>query len=201
MDDRNGLTSAAKKILGWATPTARDSKGSDAPNRGGAPSLPEMVKMSKEEPCRERERVQSGWPTPTAVDRVRDDETMAKCAAFRKKNAGQKTVPLYLGETAKTALGTTPTSSPAPTAPPAELDAAFSLWLQGYHPEWNLSSPNYSDWATVQQMLSDSNGKPENFWRELARTVSSDSRAAETRSSRSSARSSSSRAKKRGLKR
>lgn len=159
------------------------------------------MSKKKEDPCEERERVPSGWPTPTAVDRMRDDETMAKCAAFRKKNAGQNTVPLYLGEVAQTARGTTPTSSPAPTEPPGELDAAFSLWLQGYRPEWNRSSPNYKDWVTVQRMLSDSNGEPENFWRELARTVSSGSKAAATPSSRKSARSSSSRARKRASRR
>jgi hypothetical protein len=49
------------------------------------------------------------WPTPCAVDRVRSDETMAKCAEFRKRNAGQNTVPLYLGEVAmRTALWPTP---------------------------------------------------------------------------------------------
>ena len=41
------------------------------------------------------------WPTVTAVDRPRSPETMAKSAAFRKKNANQNTVPLYLGEVAR----------------------------------------------------------------------------------------------------
>ncbi len=39
------------------------------------------------------------WPTATATNRVRNEETMAKCAAFRKRNANQNTVPLYLEET------------------------------------------------------------------------------------------------------
>lgn len=43
----------------------------------------------------------SSWPTATAVNRVRDEETLAKCAAFRKRNANQNTVPLYLGEVAE----------------------------------------------------------------------------------------------------
>jgi len=38
------------------------------------------------------------WPTATAVNRVRGEETLAKCAAFRKRNANQNTVPLYLEE-------------------------------------------------------------------------------------------------------
>ena len=37
-------------------------------------------------------------PTPTRVNRVRSKSTMAKCAAFRKRNANQNTVPLYLAE-------------------------------------------------------------------------------------------------------
>jgi len=37
------------------------------------------------------------WPTPTALSRVRDEETMQKCLKFRQGN-GQTTVPLYLEE-------------------------------------------------------------------------------------------------------
>ena len=47
----------------------------------------------------------TGWPTPTALDRVRDEETLAKCATFRKQNANQNTVPLYLGEVAALTAG------------------------------------------------------------------------------------------------
>jgi len=43
----------------------------------------------------------SSWPRPDATNRVRDEETLAKCAAFRLRNAGQKTVPLYLAEVAQ----------------------------------------------------------------------------------------------------
>ena len=46
-------------------------------------------------------KMTAGWPTPLAVDRPRTAETMAKSAAFRKRNANQNTVPLYLGEVAK----------------------------------------------------------------------------------------------------
>jgi len=48
------------------------------------------------------------WPTPTALNRERDEATMAKCAAFRKRNANQNTVPLYLGEVARMASWPTP---------------------------------------------------------------------------------------------
>jgi len=48
------------------------------------------------------------WATPTSVDRVRDEATMEKCAAFRKRNANQNTVPIYLGEQAQLASWPTP---------------------------------------------------------------------------------------------
>jgi hypothetical protein len=44
-----------------------------------------------------RESESSSWPTPTAVNRVRDEETMEKCLKFRQSN-GQTSVPLYLEE-------------------------------------------------------------------------------------------------------
>jgi hypothetical protein len=37
------------------------------------------------------------WPTPTSVNRVRNEETMEKCLKFRQGN-GQTSVPLYLEE-------------------------------------------------------------------------------------------------------
>ncbi len=49
------------------------------------------------------------WPTPTAANRVRDAETLAKCAAFRKRNANQNTVPLYLEEVVRNTVWPTPT--------------------------------------------------------------------------------------------
>ena len=41
--------------------------------------------------------LQESWPTPTAVNRVRNEETMEKCLKFRQSN-GQTSVPLYLEE-------------------------------------------------------------------------------------------------------
>lgn len=40
------------------------------------------------------------WMTPNVPNGGRSDETLAKCADFRMRNAGQKTVPLYLEEVA-----------------------------------------------------------------------------------------------------
>jgi hypothetical protein len=57
-------------------------------------------------------------PTPTAVNRVRSPETLEKCAKFRKKNANQNTVPLYLEETVLKLL-------PTPTASDGTTGAIF----------------------------------------------------------------------------
>ena len=73
----------------WATPIANDAKGSDyAGTKENPKALYLGGQVKKEE----------SWPTPTAVNRVRDEETMEKCLKFRQSN-GQTSVPLYLEET------------------------------------------------------------------------------------------------------
>ena len=74
-----------------------------------------------------------GWPTPTAVNRVRDEETMAKCAAFRKRNANQNSVPLYLGEVAQL------TGWPMPTEGDAASSGSRSLPGSNAHPGLSLT--------------------------------------------------------------
>jgi hypothetical protein len=44
-----------------------------------------------------QELSEEAWPTPTAMSRVRDEETMEKCLKFRQSN-GKTSVPLYLEE-------------------------------------------------------------------------------------------------------
>jgi len=138
---------------------------------------------------------QAGWPTPTALDRVRDEETMAKCAAFRKRNANQKTVPLYLGEVAQMAGWPTPvgkdasshgsshaktathhpgttlteaarmtgSGSPAQTEKRGALNPAFSLWLQGYPPEWMASAPSAASVRSAGRGIPSSRKSPQNL--------------------------------------
>jgi hypothetical protein len=45
------------------------------------------------------------WPTPTSVNRDRSEATLEKCSDFRKRNANQNSVPLYLSEAVR--YGTT----------------------------------------------------------------------------------------------
>ena len=77
----------------WATPSTMDhinvvrkpEERSEKANKGGCKNLREEVMQPQ------------NWPTPTAVNRVRDEETMEKCLKFRQSN-GQTSVPLYLEE-------------------------------------------------------------------------------------------------------
>lgn len=54
-NQKNGATSLGEAALTWATPTARDPKGVDAPNRQGGSSLPQQVAADS-------------WATPGASD-------------------------------------------------------------------------------------------------------------------------------------
>ena len=47
-------------------------------------------------PSTDGSRLES-WGTPTAISRVRNEQTMAKCLKFRQSN-GQTSVPIYLEE-------------------------------------------------------------------------------------------------------
>lgn len=58
------LVREARKLVLVPTPTARDYKGSDLPNRDGGPSLGQWVAGSSEPTPIQR----SFWPTPTASD-------------------------------------------------------------------------------------------------------------------------------------
>ena len=90
------------------------------------------------------------WPATTALDRPRSDETLEKSAAFRLRNAGQKTVPLYLGEAmerlssvhllpaATAPSGPAPNGSPATTIKRGAPNPVFAFWLQGWPAEFRL---------------------------------------------------------------
>lgn len=80
------------------------------------------------------------WPTPCALDRPRSPETMEKCLAFRKRNANQNTVPLYLGEVALSFQSSAPDQAleDGPTSSPERrtLNPLFVEWLMGWPIGW-----------------------------------------------------------------
>lgn len=65
------------------------------------------------------------WPTATAVNRPRNDETLAKCGAYRKAKAGQTTVPLYLEEVALSSDLLAPETSTPGDMSPSSLLACY----------------------------------------------------------------------------
>lgn len=100
---------ALPKSAGLMLSSARTSRGTRTSNsppslhhwKGWATALRQeySARPRPETPCGASDC--SSWPGPDATNRVRDEETLAKCAAFRLRNAGQKTVPLYLAEVAQ----------------------------------------------------------------------------------------------------
>jgi hypothetical protein len=92
------LNNAAAMTAGWNTPRATDGTNGGPSQANGALSA-------------DAAKAVAGWPTPTVLDRPRSPETLAKCAAFRKRNANQNTVPMYLGEVAATAAWASPKAS------------------------------------------------------------------------------------------
>ena len=64
----------------------------------------------------------TGWPTPTASERNASPETMRKRRDFRKRNANQNTVPLYLNEVARIAAGDVEMAKAAGWPTPATRD-------------------------------------------------------------------------------
>lgn len=80
------------------------------------------------------------WPGPDATNRVRDEETLAKCAAFRKANANQNTVPLYLAEVAERWAG--PKASDPEKAGPNMRGSKGDVPLPGQAANWHAPRAN-----------------------------------------------------------
>jgi len=144
-------------IAGWKTPCT--------PNGGRSMSTERMdatgrtLDGKKHTASLEHEVKFSSWPTPTALERNADPETMQKRRDFRKENANQNTVPMYLNEAAQIttdaemceamgypvtlegparllADGTILTGSSAEMESGGQLNPRFSGWLMGYPTEW-----------------------------------------------------------------
>jgi hypothetical protein len=105
------ISDSASGLLGWQTPVVQDSKQSGLAPSGTGNSL----KLSFEVQ-------QAGWPTPDATAREASLETVRKRREFRKRNANQNNVPMYLTDAVRVvmdaefteAMGLTPASWPTP---------------------------------------------------------------------------------------
>ena len=121
----SGLRTSGADVTGWPTTTTSDGTGAKrAEGLQGGSSLRTTASWAtttttrdwrsdrsrlssaelygtKGQPLARQALYATGWATPAVLDRPRSEETMAKCLAFRKRNANQNSVPLYLGDQAR----------------------------------------------------------------------------------------------------
>ncbi len=135
----SGQPLPAQAAASWPTPTTRDHKDGQScrnvpvngllgrmvwPTPRASEAGPDFAKATRSKTGMALPAVAAltaPWPTPTATHRVRDEGTLAKCAAFRKRNANQNTVPLYLAEVAQAATYPTPSASGFEARDPVRL--------------------------------------------------------------------------------
>lgn len=121
----------------WSTPRSSDGE-KDGPNQafgaGGIPLPAQSVDVQA--------YIDSNtWPTPTAMNRPRSEETLEKARAVRKEKAGQNTVPLYLEDLVVRYSPQDPLTSTDGVEPSTErrsLNPLFVEWLMGWPPGWTL---------------------------------------------------------------
>lgn len=135
----------------WSTPRASDAE-KGGPNQsfgaGGVPlpamaaqwSTPSVADVAGGRKARSGSRegellnnslapyvTNNVYPTPTALSRPRNAETLAKCGAYRKAKAGQNTVPLYLEEVV---LSSDPLGLPTSTHGAPSLNSHLACYLR-----------------------------------------------------------------------
>lgn len=96
------------------------------------------------------------WPTPTAQNRVRDEETLQKCLAFRKANANQNSVPLYLAEVVHN--WATPNSRDHKGATGFKNQPSLPNQVK----EWPWATPSARDWRSGKSNQHGKNSRPLN---------------------------------------
>ena len=139
--------------IGWPTPKSNTVTGNPVRMHNHKSRLEDAVFLT-------------GWPTPAPTERYASAETMAKRYAFRKRNANQNTVPLYLNEVAMlatgparlTATGQMLTGSSAGTTGGGQLNPAHSRWLQGLPPAWDACAATAI--PSVSRRRKPSSGRP-----------------------------------------
>lgn len=142
----------------WCTPSVATATGGQASRgqdrqdelllTGQAKALESELRERSVAPYVEGNR----WPTPTALNRPRNDETLDKVGAHRKATAGQNTVPLYLEEVATRLASSSSSSLDPATSTDGEsfsragltLNPLFVEALMLWPPRWTLTVWNAS---------------------------------------------------------
>ncbi len=115
------LSAFTKVVLaGWASPACRDWKSGDA--------SPETMDRNAR-PLNEQAVNLTGWATPRSTDGDKNIRSLDGAIKEADRKSGNND------------LGTTSMLSHAGTGKPGVLNAAFSLWLQGYPSGWLMVAP------------------------------------------------------------
>lgn len=126
----------------WLTPTANMITGAGHKGRNGGLNLQTAATVWPMPTADTAAYLKSNtWPTPTAMNRPRSEETLEKARVSRKAKAGQNTVPLYLEDlVCRISLPALATSTDGETSSPERrsLNPLFVEWLMGWPPGWTL---------------------------------------------------------------
>ncbi len=117
-------------LTGWSTPTVTDH------SRGAKPPRPQDTGT----PLTQQVSGLTGWGTPRVTTNGGHPSPQCTGKGSRLEDQAALASTSFTAETAKHVASTT-------------LNASFSRWLMGFPPIWDIMSPGFVEWMTVQAEL------------------------------------------------